>query len=164
MKLLIQKAVKGLQDQHLMQLLAFIEEEELDFIQEMKYSNAELLEKVEKFFKDKDDATLKTISKDLSAANPKLHPLVFAKKEPAVSSSPRHNSKSGNVLTPNQTLVINKIRKLIDKNQNGKVRTDSIVIKDKSKFFLGGVLTTLVEKKLIVVEVEDKKKYVKLTA
>lgn len=164
MKLTIAKTIKGLSQENLIQLVSFIDDEDIDFVTEMNYSVEELLEKAETFFSKKDDSTLKIVSKDLQQANEKLHALIFTKKDTSSSDNKRssNTSKTTDSLTPNQTLVINKIRKMIEKSATGKIRTDSIEIKDKSKFFLGGVLTTLVEKKLIFIEIEDKKKYVKL--
>ena len=162
MKTQIQKSIKSLGKDYLMQLLSFIEEEDLDFIQEMEYSQEELIKKTSKFFDNKDDSLIKKISKDLFKSNSKLFGQIFTKKDIQAKPPKPKSANNNSQLTENQQMVLNKINRLIQSSETGKIRTDSLTFKDKSKFFVGGVLTTLVERSLIRIEVENKRKFIHL--
>lgn len=163
MKSSLKKALDSLKEENLTQLFSFIEEEDLEFINEKGYTKEEMLQRAYDFFEGKNDQTVKLISQDLHKFNVTLHDMLFAKKEVVSQTNRRSGNQSKqNSLTPNQTLVMNRINKIFEKNNIDKVRTDNIDIRGKSKFFLGGVLTTLVERKLVAIEIIDKKKYVVL--
>lgn len=164
MKSQIKKALDTLDEKNLLKLLSFIEDEDIDFLREKDYTKVELLESSYNFFEGKNDQTLKVISQDLHKFEEALHDKIFSKRDIKNSQTQKEKlaKKSGDSLTPNQTMVLNRIKKLLEKSPTGLVRTDNIDIRNKSKFFIGGVLTTLVERKIVLIEIIDKKKYAKI--
>lgn len=162
MKERIIKLVKELSESDLRLLLSFIREEELDFINQLVYTRQELIEECVVFFNNKDSNILRAVAKDLEQFDKRLKNSII--KHRRTSATVATATKIGEVkLTDNQKLVLRKIEQMSAKTEDGRVRIDFIEIKDKSKFFLGGVITTLVEKQVIAVEITDKKKFVKIT-
>lgn len=164
MKTKILKVVSTLDIDQIIGLTSFIEDDDMSGIKDTDYDLEDLRGKVGKFFDSKTDQVLKTILKDLKAHDVMLHDL-FVDNKPKVARPTvvRPKTEAGETLTPNQKLVMSKINRLVKASSTGKTRTDSVVIKDKSKFFVGGVLTTLVEKGVITIAIEDKKKFISLT-
>lgn len=164
MRTKILKSIESLDINMIVSLTSFIEDDDMSFILETNYDLDDLRSRVSNFFGNKEDKDLKKILKDLKkfdeATRESLNK-TEVKKEKVVQV--RIKSDNGESMTSNQKLVMSKIIRMVKASANGRIRTDSVIIKDKSKFFVGGVLTTLIEKGLIVVTLEEKKKFISIT-
>lgn len=164
MRTKILKSIESLDINMIVSLTSFIEDDDMSFILETNYDLDELRSRVSNFFGNKEDKDLKKILKDLKKFDePTRESLnkTEVKKEKVVQV--RIKSDNGESMTSNQKLVMSKIIRMVKASANNRIRTDSVIIKDKSKFFVGGVLTTLIEKGLIVVTLEEKKKFISIT-
>lgn len=165
MKERIIKLIRGLAEKDLRLLLSFVKNEDIDFINQLDYSKEELIEECVGFFDSKDTLLLRRISKDLENFNKALKNKIYKPRKASKSALTVVVSGGEEVrLTDNQKIVLKKIEQLIARSDDKRIRTDSVEIKDKSKFFLGGVLTTLIEKNLIQVTLDKKTKFITLTS
>lgn len=160
MKQKLIKLIGTLEMNELVSLLSFVQNEDMEFVESAGYTQEEAVTICRKFFENKKPETMRIISKEFSDAHPDLHKKLFISRR---TSTTNVDSKAGKIsLTDNQRLLLNQIKSMVNRNNDGKVRTDFIKVKDKSKFFVGGVITTLIEKNIIKVESIEGKKFASL--
>lgn len=160
MKQKLIKLIGTLEMNELVSLLSFVQNEDIEFVESAGYTQEEAVTICRRFFENKKPETMRIISKEFSDAHPDLHKKLFISRR---TSTTNVDSKAGKIsLTDNQRLLLNQIKSMVNRNNDGKVRTDFIKVKDKSKFFVGGVITTLIEKNIIKVELIEGKKFASL--
>lgn len=160
MKQKLIKLIGTLEMNELVSLLSFVQNEDIEFVESAGYTQEEAVTICRKFFENKKPETMRIISKEFSDAHPDLHKKLFISRRTSTASV---DSKAGKIsLTDNQRLLLNQIKSMVNRSNDGKVRTDFIKVKDKSKFFVGGVITTLIEKNIIKVELIEGKKFASL--